>query len=126
LPADPVREALIANSMDGGHQGAATLLSLASPPTAILAGSGKIALGVMNAARARGIDIPAELSVVAMGDSDLASFTHPQLTTIHIRTEEMGQRGAQILLALIQGKGSDAPVLMRPELVVRGTSAPAP
>jgi len=123
MPADPVCEALVANTVDGGQQGAATLLSLWSPPTAILAGSGKIAIGVMKAARERGVEIPDALSVVAMGDSEFASITDPQLTTIHIRTEEMGQRGAQLLLASIQGQDAVAPVLIRPDLVIRGTSA---
>jgi LacI family transcriptional regulator len=119
---DPAIEILVANDVESARQGGHTLLSLAERPSAIFAASGKMAIGIMKAARDRGLAVPQELSVVGTGDSEFALMTDPPLTAVNIHTEELGQRAAQLLLGLIHGNPAPASIVVRPDLIVRGTS----
>jgi len=49
----------------------------------------------------------------------------PPLTTIRIAVHEMGAKAATLLLARIEGAGAEAAsVVLCPELIVRGSTAP--
>jgi len=58
-----------------------TLLDLPEPPTAIFASNDNMAVGVMRAARERGVVVPDQLSVVGFDDAVLAPIVTPSLTT---------------------------------------------
>jgi LacI family transcriptional regulator, galactose operon repressor len=100
------------------------LLSMPDRPTAIFAASDTQALGVLEAARASGISVPEQLSVVGFDDIEVAGYVG--LTTVRQPLEESGRRGARLLLEALDG-GSGAPLgeLLPLELVVRGTTGPA-
>jgi len=66
------------------------LLGLADPPTAIFAASDLQALGVLEAARASGIRVPEELSVVGFDDIEVAPYMG--LTTVRQPLYESGVR----------------------------------
>jgi LacI family transcriptional regulator, xylobiose transport system transcriptional regulator len=107
---------------DGLTEGRA-LLSLPTPPTAIFASSDVQALGVYEAARALGVAIPSELSVVGFDDLKIAQWAGPALTTIRVPIAEMAEQAVHVLLDLIQNR---APAFSRVEmatnLVVRGST----
>lgn len=84
-----------------GYVGAHQLLSLPERPTAIFAASDLMALGVMEAARERGLTLPGDLSVVGFDDIPQAQHVHPALTTVHQSLEEMGRSAAHLLLKYI-------------------------
>jgi LacI family transcriptional regulator len=65
-----------------GRRAARHLLDLHDPPTAIFAFNDNIAIGVVQAARERGIRMPEELSVVGFDDVEAAEIVTPMLTTI--------------------------------------------
>jgi DNA-binding LacI/PurR family transcriptional regulator len=104
---------------------AAELLSLPERPTAVFAASDTQAIGVLEAARALGIDVPEQLSVVGFDDIEVAAYVG--LTTVRQPLVESGRRGAQLLLDML-GRGPVKPLreLLPLELVVRGTTGPAP
>jgi len=104
---------------------AAELLSLPERPTAIFASSDTQALGVLEAARTLGIRVPQELSVVGFDDIEVASYVG--LTTVRQPLAESGRRGAELLLRALGGRPVDLRTELLPlELVVRGTTGPAP
>jgi DNA-binding LacI/PurR family transcriptional regulator len=104
---------------------ACELLSLPERPTAIFAASDTQALGVLEAAKALGIAVPGELSVIGFDDIDVAGYIG--LTTVRQPLFESGQRGAKLLLhALAQRSVAPLHELLPLELVVRGTTGPAP
>jgi DNA-binding LacI/PurR family transcriptional regulator len=104
---------------------AAELLSLPERPTAIFAASDTQALGALEAARALGIRVPEELSVVGFDDIEVASYVG--LTTVRQPLAESGRRGAELLLRALGGRPVDLRTELLPlELVVRGTTGPAP
>lgn len=101
------------------------LLALPTPPTAIFASSDMMALGVMDAARARGLRIPEDLSLVGFDDIPMAAVAHPGLTTVRQPLEEIGRIATEILLTAIKNPEDPPQVVVVPtELIIRGTTAP--
>jgi DNA-binding LacI/PurR family transcriptional regulator len=101
------------------------LLSLPEPPTAIFAASDTQALGVLEAARSLGLDVPEQISVVGFDDVQLASYVG--LTTVRQPLFESGRRGAELLLRALSGQPLPAHSEQLPlELVVRRTTGVAP
>lgn len=99
------------------------LLRLPERPTAIFAASDTQALGVLEAARAIGIRVPEELSVIGFDDIEIASYAG--LTTIRQPLFESGRRGAELLLAALAGNPPSARVeTLHLDLIVRGSTRP--
>ena len=73
------------------------LLDLPEPPTAIFAASDNQAVGVLKAARERGLSMPKDLAVMGFDDVDIADYIG--LTTIHQPLEESGRVAVDLLLA---------------------------
>ncbi|TDD34529.1 LacI family DNA-binding transcriptional regulator [Nonomuraea terrae] len=110
-----------------GVEGGAAVLDLPRPPTAIFAGSDEMAVGIMEAARARGLRIPEDLSIVGFDDTQIAQVTSPPLTTVRQPLREMGGVALRTALRLAAGEKVDSHhVELATELVVRGSTAPAP
>ena len=103
---------------------AAELLSERRPPTAIFATSDVQAMGVLEAARATGVRVPEELSVVGFDDVEVSSYAG--ITTVRQPLFESGRLGARLLLdALDNGHRPAAKVHHLPlELIERSTTAP--
>lgn len=84
-----------------GYACAQQLLSLPHPPTALFVSSDSMAFGAMEAARVRGLDLPADLSIIGFGDIPQAIHVHPTLSTVRQPLEEMGRRAANLLFTYI-------------------------
>lgn len=117
-----------AYTFESGVEAASSLLSMADRPTAIFAGNDEMAIGVMKAARDRGLDVPRDLSIVGFDDLPMASRVWPNLTTVRLPIRDMGRMAAEKLTA--RSRGLDPATLVQPEvdpsLVVRdSTAAPA-
>ncbi len=101
---------------------AAEMLSLPERPTAIFAASDTQAIGVMEAARERGFRVPRDLSVIGYDDIELAE--HLGLTTIQQLLFESGQKGVELLLAVIADtERKPTSEILPTELVIRNTSS---
>jgi len=84
-----------------------------------------MALGAIRAARQRGLRVPDDVSSVGYDDSPLIAFTDPPLTTLRQPVQPMAVAAVRALVDEI--KGHPAPhseYIFRPELVVRGSTAP--
>jgi DNA-binding LacI/PurR family transcriptional regulator len=108
------------NSRALGAGAIGALLALDPPPTAVLAMSDEIAIGVMEGARAAGLDVPGRLSVV--GFDDVPAATPRGLTTIRQPLVDKGRAAGRMLLESIAG-GTPADVTLPTELVVRTSTA---
>jgi LacI family transcriptional regulator len=112
-------------SIPRGTDGAEQLLSLPEPPTAIFGFNDNVAIGALNAARARGLSVPDDLSVVGFDDTEPAMIVTPHLTSVRQPLAEMGRMGVSLLLRLIEGQRVDALRLeLATKLVVRDSTAP--
>ncbi len=99
------------------------LLDLPTPPTAIFASSDLHALGVYEAARARGVSIPDELSVVGYDDLKIAKWAGPPLTTVRQPLTEMAEEATRLVLRLRHERQDDNLRLdLATRLVVRNST----
>jgi alanine racemase len=119
---------LIALSLFGVEGGAAAVGQLLDRGvTAIVCGSDLMALGAIQAARARGLRIPDDLSVVGFDDSPLIAFTDPPLTTVRQPVIAMAVGAVRALIDEIRGHAAPhSEYLYRPELLVRASTTVAP
>ena len=67
-----------------------------------------LAIGVMQAARARGLRVPEDLSVVGFDDTFEASIVTPALTTVRQPLAEMGRMAVSLLVRLLQNQRIEA------------------
>ena len=79
-----------------------------SPPTAVFAVNDPMAVGVIGAARDRGLEVPRDLSVVGYDDSPLAAYELVSLTSVSGDPRELGEAAGRALVALIAG-GAERP-----------------
>ena len=87
-----------------GRKAAEQLLDLADRPTAIFAFNDNIAIGAIQAARARGLRVPEDLSVVGFDDVEYATIVTPALTTVRQPLAEMGRTAVSLLSRLLEGQ----------------------
>jgi LacI family transcriptional regulator len=112
-------------TLAGGRSGCAALLSLAEPPTAIVCGIDQLAVGCLVEAQARGLAVPADLSIAGIDNLEMAAHLSPALTTVHIPTQRIGTLAAERVLARLAGETGPRRVELPTELVVRqSTGAP--
>jgi LacI family transcriptional regulator len=100
------------------------LLARPERPTAVFAASDAQALGVLEAARAAGLGVPGDLSVVGFDDVEVSSYAG--LTTVRQPLFESGRLAAELLLESLAAEEPTGEVehQLQLELVVRSTSAP--
>jgi LacI family transcriptional regulator len=109
---------------DGVDRGGA-LLDGDEAPTAVFAGSDEIAVGVIEAARSRGLRVPEDLSVVGFDDTQLARYASPPLTTVRQPLREMGSVALRTAMRQAAGERLDSHhVELATELIVRHSTAP--
>jgi len=107
-----------------------TLLDLLDPPTAIFSVNNVAVVGVAEAARERGLEIPRELALVCFDDIEHASRFLPFLTVMAQPAETFGTIAMQLLLDRLAGHVSERRriVVLAAEFVVRescGAQVPA-
>ena len=124
---EPIVVNATASTEDAGHDAAQALLDLPTKrrPTAVLAYSDRIAVGVMQAAQDRELIVPNDLSVVGFDDAFFAEHTRPPLTTVR---QDVHRKGAEATALLMEAIGRPGPQrsdhrLLPTELVVRASTS---
>lgn len=115
-----------ATSEQAGYRAARTALTDHPGLTAVFAANDVMAMGAMAAARAMGLRVPQDLSVVGHDETPFAGSGLVDLTTVDPHNAEVGRLAAERLVALIGSGARPTPdtTLVPPTLVVRGTTAP--
>lgn len=111
VPVDPRYIARMpdSNAADG-REGAARLLALPEPPTAIFCFNDRMAMGAYRAARELGLRIPDDISIVGFDDQEhVADGLAPGLTTVALLHYDMGVWAARQVLSLLSGEEPDGP-----------------
>lgn len=116
-------------TIEEGRKAAEKLFSLAQPPDAVFATNDPIALGVMQAAKAKGLRIPQDVAVVGFSNWLFSSIMDPALSSVDQPGFQMGKEAAQMLLKQIAVKNKDSNKNVEPEkkvlkakLVIRESS----
>lgn len=121
-----VAVAASASTVDEGERIGHRLLPAGSPiPTAIVAQSDLLAVGVIRAAESVGLAVPAELSVVGFDGIELQAYTGHSVTTMRQPMQDKGRAAARAVLKLIDG-GRARSTAFACEFVPGSTTAPPP
>lgn len=112
--------------MEFAEADALALLRGKPRPTAIIALGTRILAGVLRAARDLELSVPADLSVLSVGDTDLAAVHTPAITVLRWNLEGVGRAAAELLLQRLRGEGSavQSRALLPVDLVLRESCAP--
>ncbi len=114
----------------GGEAAMLALLELELPPSAVFAFNDLMAIGAMQGARIRGLQVPGDVSIVGFDDIPLAQALYPTLTTVAQPMSEIARLVMEILLGQVRGKPgpftatTDNRVVLNPGLVVRDSTCP--
>ena len=99
------------------------LLTATHRPTAVVAASDEMAIGVMCAARRLGLRVPEDLSVVGIDDHALSGVL--DLTTVRQEVDLQGRQAGEILIQQLQGRGAPPDETVLPiKLMARGSTRP--
>jgi LacI family transcriptional regulator len=67
-----------------------------------------------------GLEVPGDVAVVGMDDSELAEQSFPPLTSVNLGSAERGRRAAELLLARIEdNERTPRRVVVQPSLSIR-------
>jgi len=111
-------------SVRSGATATRLLLDAPTPPTAIVYASDLMAIAGLAAARERGLDVPADLSVVGFDDTPLAAHVHPTLTTARADVFGWGRAATKALAALASGRPQPDVSCPPAELILRDSTGP--
>jgi LacI family transcriptional regulator len=126
LSVDPQLLRLDSFSTDYAYRETQMLLSLANPPTAIIALGMPLLSGVLPAIRIRNLRVPEDVSVIASNDSELAQLATPGVSVIRYDADALGHEAARMLLRQLRGEMRPEGVRIQipTELVLRGSCSP--
>ncbi|GAA3126806.1 LacI family transcriptional regulator [Kribbella aluminosa] len=87
---------------------------------AVICANDLLAVGLMHELAAAGLEVPADVAVVGMDDSELAEQSFPPLTSVNLGSAERGRRAAELLLARIDDNDrTPRRIIVQPSLSVR-------
>lgn len=113
------------NTRDAGRRAGESLVEAltTSGPSAVIAVTDVLALGILDVTRARGVRVPDDLSLVGFDDIDEAASSSPPLTTVHQRLEGQGRLAVQ--LAIGAARRRPLARVLPAHLVVRASTSRA-
>jgi LacI family transcriptional regulator len=125
LPARGIMvETARAYTREEGRLATLRLLDREIAPTAIAAANDLLALGIYDALSERGLNCPADVSVVGHNDMPYVDMLSPPLTTVRIAQRNMGNQAARLLLDRIAAATAGRErIVLEPSLIVRGSTA---
>jgi LacI family transcriptional regulator len=107
---------------EGGWLAALTLLVKKPNLDAIFAFNDLMAVGAMQALQEVGKQIPADIAIIGVDDIPLATMVRPQLSTLHVGLQNLGQIAMQSLLDLISGSKESTSLNVDLDLFLRDST----
>lgn len=108
-----------------GYTVALEMLDLPEPPDAFFMSNSLLMAGALQAIRERNLTIPNDIALAGFDETVWASLVQPAITLIAQPTDEIGKAATELLLQRIADPGrAPRTVLLKGQLVIRGSSAP--
>jgi DNA-binding LacI/PurR family transcriptional regulator len=112
---------------EGGILAGRLLAAAPHRPTAVIASNDRCAVGLLDAFVRSGLDVPGQISIVGYDDSILARLAHIDLTTVNQDAPAQARHAVAAAVArLDEHRDEPAEVVLRPRLVIRGSTASPP
>ena len=86
-----------------GYRALDTLLKLPAPPTAIFTTNYDFTIGLITAARERGVSIPTELDIFGFDCVQICTMLNPPLPVVHQPESEIGRIAAEYMIQRLEG-----------------------
>lgn len=97
-----------------------------APPTAVVAGNDRCAIGLLDTLRRSGVDVPGRMSVAGYNDDRVSRLAHVDLTTVRQDTAALARGAVDAVRARLDDPATGpVELVLDPHLVVRGTTGPA-
>jgi DNA-binding LacI/PurR family transcriptional regulator len=110
-----------------GIDAAKVLLTAEALPSAVVCANDRIAVGVLDALRRAGVDVPGAVSITGYDDSVLAQLGHIDLTSVSQAPREQANRAVEAVVERLDaGRIEPVSSVLVPQLVIRGTTGTAP
>ena len=109
-------------NLDSGIEAAERMIKEGNIPEAIYASSDHPMLGAMSTFKRYGYKIPNDISMMGFGDEIFSPFTDPSLSTVDQHPREMGKEAFIQLERMIQNKEVPDEVIIKHDLIIRGSS----
>lgn len=117
LQMDPCLVIAAGHDQEAGYEGVQVLLDMPQPPTALFCYNDRVAMGVYDALRERGLSVPDDVAIVGFDNQEvIAGHMRPTLTTVALPHYEIGVRAVQALLGVSDGGPRhviECPVVLR-------------
>lgn len=111
---------------ESGRRATERFLDLPEPPEVVFAADNLMALGVLDAVRARGLRIPEDIGLAAFDDIPWFVHTDPPITAVAQPTRELGRAAVRALVDRIEGRAPKSVTLPARLVVRRSCGEPAP
>ncbi len=112
-------------SIEGGRVALRELLERDPAPTGVVCSSDLMALGVLKEARALGLRVPEDLSIVGFDGIEAGVWLEPPLTTIQQPIQRLAETAVEALQTLIAEPGRSLPsFVFKAKLRQGGSTAP--
>jgi LacI family transcriptional regulator len=107
-----------------GREGMQRVMAQPPMPTAVVCANDYLAAGALIEAKAAGLVVPDDVSIVGFDDVELASQLDPPLTTVRVPARAVGHAIARFVLDSLESGHATLPPRIEAELVIRATTAP--
>jgi DNA-binding LacI/PurR family transcriptional regulator len=108
--------------VDFGQKSVGRILSRQPRPTAVVAGNDEIAYGLWRSLQRHAMKVPDDISLVGFDDREEAVLMDPQLSTVRVHKEEIGETCVKMLLErLHHPQMAFSQRILPTEFVIRGT-----
>jgi LacI family gluconate utilization system Gnt-I transcriptional repressor len=92
------------SSLADGNSALADLIRRARPPRAVFCTNDMLAAGALFECQRRNIPVPSRMAVMGFADLPIAAGIEPALTSVQVRSTEMGQRAGELLMRRLGGE----------------------
>ncbi|MFF5018049.1 LacI family DNA-binding transcriptional regulator [Streptomyces sp. NPDC001165] len=110
----------------GAERATAALLSLPTPPTALVTANNAMTIGALRALRREGLTVPDDIALCCFDDFAWADLFSPRLTAVAQPSREIGAQAVRVLLDRLAAPGRPARTVRLPCTLVHRTSCGCP
>ncbi|ARP78553.1 LacI family DNA-binding transcriptional regulator [Bordetella genomosp. 6] len=128
LPFDDRLVYLTDSSLESARQPMQRMLGLDAPPTAIIAVGTQLLSGAVHVVREAGMDIPRDMSVVAIGTMQTLELMYPPVTALRYNFQDSARAVVQLILERIERTAPPQArtVVIPSDLILGSSCGPAP
>lgn len=128
LPFDDRLVYLTDSSLESARQPMQRMLGLDAPPTAIVAVGTQLLSGAVHVVREAGMDIPRDMSVVAIGTMQTLELMYPPVTALRYNFQDSARAVVQLILERIERTAPPQArtVVVPSDLILGSSCGPAP